>query len=135
MDNLWSTDLTKQHFGSSEALQVVRHKNMFWALKIKYYGQVFVWGARRKCVLPEGLAKELPQIVKNIRCLHLIDCTMVLFIPGTNSLQKTPQMHLNTSPTCFEGPRALKIRFRDPGPKNRVQVLLSLVHHQYIHES
>jgi len=25
-------------------------------------------------------------------------------------------MHLNMSPTCFEGPRGRKIEFRDPGP-------------------
>jgi len=29
--------------------------------------------------------------------------------------QKTPQMNLNTSPTCFEGPGGRKIGFRDPG--------------------
>ena len=29
--------------------------------------------------------------------------------PHTNSMQKTPQMHLNTSVTCFEGPRGWKV--------------------------
>ena len=37
---------------------MVRHKNMFGALKTKYSGQIFVLCVFRKCVLPEGLAKE-----------------------------------------------------------------------------
>ena len=51
--------------------------------------------------------------------------------PYANSMRKTPQMQLNTSPTCFEGPRGREIWFRDPGPENRVQVLLNYVHHRY----
>jgi len=34
----------------------------------------------RKGVLPEGLAKELPQILKFPKCLDSIDCTMILSI-------------------------------------------------------
>ena len=30
-------------------------------------------------------------------------------------MQETPQMHLNTPHTCFEGARGRKIRFSDPG--------------------
>jgi len=46
-------------------------------------------------------------------------------------MHKTSQMHSSTSPTCFEGPRGRQIRFRDPGPENRFQMLLNCVH-QYI---
>jgi len=44
-------------------------------------------------------------------------------------MQQTLQMHLNTDPTCLEGPEVRKyglrgwgqkIRFRDPGPENEV---------------
>ena len=35
----------------------------------------------RKCVLPEGLAKELPKVLNMQKCLDSIDCTMVLTIP------------------------------------------------------
>ena len=45
-----------------------------------------------KFVLPERLANELPQIVKILECLDLIDCTMVHVLD----------------------------LFRDPGPDNRV---------------
>ena len=67
-------DLLKQHFGVLEL-----HTNLFGELKTKYYGEVFVSGAfSGKCVLPEGLAKELPQITKSFRSWAIIDCTMVL---------------------------------------------------------
>ena len=48
---------------------------------------------------------------------------------------KTPPMHLNTSPTCFEGSRGRRTEFRDPGPEIRVQVLLNYVHHQWFTNS
>ena len=35
------------------------------------------WVRFVKHVLPEGLAKEIPQIVKIRKCLDLIDCAMV----------------------------------------------------------
>jgi len=41
------------------------------------------------------------------------------------SVRETPQMNLNTSPTCFEGPRGWKIWFRAPGSENRVSSLHS----------
>ena len=34
----------------------------------------------RKCVHPEGLAKELPKMVKILKCLGLIDSAMVITI-------------------------------------------------------
>jgi len=44
-----------------------------------------------KCVLPEGLAKELPKIVKYPERLDLIDCTMVVPISTCNfHTQNTP---------------------------------------------
>jgi len=41
--------------------------------------------------------------------------------PHAKSMHQTPQMHSNTCPTCFEGPRGMKIRFRDPGIGSRVK--------------
>jgi len=75
----------------------------------------------RKCVLPERLARKLAEIAKIQKCLELI-CKFDA---------KTAQMHLNTSPTGFGGPRGRKIGFRDPGPENKVWVLPDYVHHQY----
>jgi len=53
--------------------------------------------------------------------------------PHASPMQKAPQIHLNMPPTCFVGPQGRKIGFRDPGPENRVQVLLNLVRRQYIY--
>jgi len=56
-------------------------------------------------------------------------------------MQKTPQMHLNSSRPVFKCPRAgkqglgtrvWKTGFTDPGPENRVWVLLDYVHHQSV---
>ena len=38
----------------------------------------------------------------------------------------------NLSPTCFERPRGRKIRLRDPGPEDRVKVLLNSVCHHFL---
>jgi len=54
----------------------------------------------------------------------------------TRCKQKTRQMHLKPSSTCFEWPRGREIRFMDAGPGNWILVLLNLVHRQkytYIH--
>jgi len=37
-------------------------------------------------------------------------------------MQKTPRMHFNRSPTCVEGARGPKIRFRDPRLENRIRL-------------
>ena len=45
---------------------------------IRRFGLIFVSDAFFEIyVLPEGLAKEPPQMLKGPQCLHLIDCTMV----------------------------------------------------------
>ena len=44
--------------------------------------------------------------------LRLIECPLVYPFAHQNSMKRPPQMHLNSSPTCFEGPRGRKIRFR-----------------------
>jgi len=59
-----------------------------------------------KCVLPEGLAKELPQIVKNPQNVWILSIVQWFYpFPHVNSMQQAPRMQSNTSPTCFEGPR------------------------------
>ena len=63
----------------------------------------------RKCVRPEGLAKEPPQIMNIPKRLDFIGYTMELPFPHANSMQKRPRVYLNTSPTCFEGTRGRKI--------------------------
>ena len=74
--------------------------------------QFSFWVRFSKCARPEGQAKELPELDEILTWFY--PC------PHANSTQKTPQMHSNTSPTYFEGPRGQKIGFRDPGPGNRV---------------
>ena len=69
----------------------------------------------RKYILTRGLAKELPKMINTERpsCLYLIDgkfqkqiwiLSIVQWLspyPHAKSMQKTPQMRLNTFPTCF----------------------------------
>jgi len=55
-------------------------------------------------------------MLKVPKYLNTIDFTMVLRISTCKVYAKNIQMHLNTSPTCFEGPRGSKIGFRDTGP-------------------
>ena len=63
--------------------------------------------------LPQRAGKTTPEIQKspNVRISSIVQW----FYPFShaNSMQQTPQMHVNTSPTCFEGPR--EIMFRAPG--------------------
>ena len=74
-----------------------------------------------KMYSPRGLAKEPPKtsniqfwgnrwIYNGFKYVHM----------QRKSTQKTPPMHLSTSPTCFEGLRGRKTRFRGPGPGIRV---------------
>ena len=50
----------------------------------QHYGQIFVLGAFfRKYVLPEGLAKEVPKMVKMLKYFDLFDCSM--FLPNLTS--------------------------------------------------
>jgi len=85
---------------------------------ITIFGLIFVLGlVFRKGVLPEMLAKESPKMLKIPKCSDSIDSTKALTIFTCRFDAKTSQMHLNTSPTCFEGTRGRKIRFRDPGTK------------------
>jgi len=92
-------------------------------ISICCFGCVF-----RKCGLPAGLTKELPKIKQIPKCLDLIDCTVVLTICTCKfDATTTPQMHLNTPPACFEGPRGQKIRFRDPGGWKNAKLALSFV--------
>ena len=51
-----------------------------------------------------------------LKCLVLFACTIVLAI--TRYKFYANNMHSNTSPTCFEGPRGRKIGFRDLGQEN-----------------
>jgi len=72
----------------------------------KYVYRVIVSQSRvrfSKMYFPRRAGKRTPKIVKsqNVRILSVF----LWFYPFThaNSMQKTPPMHLNTSPTCFEG--------------------------------
>ena len=81
-----------------------RQPDIHWKYNIWTYSLFLmcVFFFFRTCVLPEGLAKELPEIVKIPKCLDLIDCTMVLPISTCEIDAKTTQRHSNTSATCFE---------------------------------
>jgi len=74
------------------------------------------WCVCRKYFLPEGLAKEPLQVLKNPKCLDLIDCTMVLLISACKINATITTDAFKRVPTCFEGPRGRKIGFTDPGP-------------------
>jgi len=64
---------------------------------------------------PRRAGKRTPKIVNIPKCLDLIDSSTVLTISTCKLDPKTPQMYLNTSQNCFEGPRGRKIGFsRDP---------------------
>ena len=66
----------------------------------QHYGQIFVLGmCFRKCVLPEGLAKEFPRIVKVLNESDLIDCAMV-----------SPSCHMQSR--CKRHPRFIQTRPR-----------------------
>ena len=82
----------------------------------------------RKCVLPEGLAEEPPKMLKIQECLDPIDFTCnfkekTWFYPFPHaiSMRKTSQMHLNTSPTCFDGRQGREMRFSYPVPQDKVK--------------
>jgi len=82
---------------------------------------------------PNGWQKN-SQNCKIQKCSDLIHCPMVLPISICKfDVKNTPQMYSNTSPTCFEGPRGRKMKFRGPGEEIRVWVLLNYVHHQYVY--
>jgi len=57
-------------------------------------------------VFSRRAGRTTPKIEKIQKCLDLIGYIMVLLIYTANPMQKAPQMHLHTSPTCFEGTRA-----------------------------
>jgi len=64
---------------------------------------------------PKG-CKEPPYMLKILKCLDATVYTMVLTISSCKfDATKTPQMHFNTFPTCFEGHRDGKIRFNGAG--------------------
>ena len=69
---------------------------------------------------PEGWQTN---VQKGKKISHVWTRSIVQWVqpfPHVSLMHKPPQMHLNTSPTCLEGPRARKIRFTDPGPETRV---------------
>lgn len=49
---------------------------------------------------------------ENYFFLNSTDCTMAVSISTSISMQETPQVHLNTSPTCFGGPWVRTVGFR-----------------------
>ena len=60
-----------------------------------------------------------PQRISNIfKPSQIVDGKLFYPFSLANSFQKTPQMHLSTSPLCFEGTRGREIWFRDPGPEH-----------------
>ena len=92
-----------------------------WGIENQKIGQTFCLGVYFENVFsPKGLAKELHQNVKMAQCLDLIACTVLPDCTFKFDATKTPRMHLNTCPTCFEGPWIRRTGFRDPGPGNRV---------------
>ena len=56
--------------------------NILACIELAIFGVDFFFGGGifRKCVLPEGLAKTPPNMMKLPTCLDLIDYTMVLTI-------------------------------------------------------
>ena len=86
-----------------------------------------------KCVLPNGAGHRTspndadPQMFRSCRLQNGFNH----FHLQTQCKQKS-MVHLNTSPTSFEGTRGRQIGFRDPGPGNKVYVIPNYVHHQYV---
>ena len=65
-----------------------------WWTKLRNTGQMFVLGSFfRKCVLPEGLAKELPTIVKSQNVLTYRLNSGFTHFHIQIRCKKTPQMH------------------------------------------
>ena len=73
---------------------------------------MFVLDAFFENGLPEALAKDLPKTTKIAKGLDLMDCAMFStnfhMQVRVNKHFKNTQINLNTSPTCFEGPRGRK---------------------------
>ena len=72
------------------------------------------WVHFSKCVLPERLTKELPEIARIPKYLDLIDRTVVSPPISTCKIDATKkQMH------------DLKTGFRDPEPENRAHTIMA----------
>ena len=61
----------EENLCGSPQLHTLHIENRIWV-------RFSFWVRLRKCVLPEGPAKELPKVMKIYKCCVLIDCTMVL---------------------------------------------------------
>ena len=71
--------------------------------------------AFRTCVLPEELTNKLPEMIE-IQKMFGFDWLYNGFAHYHIKFDtRNTQMHVNTSPTCFEGTRVRKMGFRDPG--------------------
>ena len=98
-------------FVVAKARKLTRGLNVFqiWIINIwclLRFGCVF-----RKCVLPEGLAKELPEMMKIPKSLDLIDCTMVLTMSTCEFDAESAPDAIKHIPDLF---------CKDPGPANKV---------------
>jgi len=81
-----------------------------------------VWVRFLKYVLPQGLEKtNSPNLQQSQNVWILLFVPWLHLFPYASSMQQTPQMHLNTPPTCLEGVGGRQISFRDPGSGNRAE--------------
>ena len=111
LHNILLMGLLKQHFGVLELYTWLAPKTHLGIENQILWSDVRFGCVFRNCVLPEGLAKYVPGIIKSYHGWVLSAVQWFHAFPIANALQKTPHMHLNTSPTCFERPRCRKIGF------------------------
>lgn len=76
------------------------------------FGDVF-----RTCVFPDGLAHALPIMIETQNYLDFIDCTMVLSISTSSSMNKKTPDAFKQIPHLFWRDPWPEIGFREPGPE------------------
>jgi len=97
----------------------------------KYFCNIFLIPRRslqlvyQKLHLPEGLAKEPPNMLKGPNVWIRTIVQSFYLSPYANSIQQPSQMHLNISQTCSEINRYRKIGFMDQGPEKYKTSLVS----------
>jgi len=79
----------------------------------------------RKCVVPEGLAKEFPQITQILQCLGSIDYMTVSPISTCQCDAKNSPDALKHLPDLFWQPRGRKILSRVSGPEIRCCLIMT----------
>jgi len=114
----------------SGASQKVHHQKPFWGIENQILRSDLLDAFSIMCS-PRRAGKRTPQNCKMFGSYRLHNGFTHLHIhirainaPGA----------LNTSPTCFEGPRGREIRFRDTDPENRLYVLHNLIRRKYVYK-